>query len=1199
MKHSAVLSISILLVVALAAAGSGPAQAQDPPTQQQLIEMAEFLRGRRAAAPRVLAVHAPQEECGTEAWRQLEELLASPALSRVDRDEVLAVFDIVGTVSTWETAHFTIDYTVDDTEDQVQGHDQDTAGDVHLTDDPGFLIGSIVAGNGVPDFIETLGIWLEYALGEFRDVGFYDPVPVGKFQVYVEDIPYLGLAGSTRIKIDNELPAYYMQATPAHELFHVVQRQYATSRPVWISEGTARWSVDMINDNLNRYMAGTRAYLQSMDQNLTESSYNAVLFWKYFSEQHTAVHSEPIVGADAIQTLFEMLESFTGLEVVEEAVRALPNGRSMRHTHADWLIACYLKDLGDPYVHRGYDFFEDEEGNFGTVVPVASYSLTATSGPFSASETVNDWGADYYVIEPDGTVDDLRIAIDADAAFADPLFVVLAVKDDVATIYRSRSASFEKVLHNPPLDELVVIVGASETGGSYELEIEANSGIPVFTPIDVTLVIDASGSMPYYGYLTPTKQYGKLFVDLLQPEDRIGVVSFTTRPDPAPDAVVDYPLSEIPATTPPDVAAEARQALEDLTAGNRTPIGAGLLAAHEQLVSLGDPAHPQAIVLLSDGEENEEPFVSTAKDPDSTILSDLNADGISVHTLILGQSADWAMDLLSEIAQKTDGHSQYFLLTDLDFAEVFMAIRAAILQDDLLRLDRGEVGSPGGTGVEHSVTTDASASLLLFSAAWEEPGSALEVELQPPGSGPDDWLSADEIAAEPAMTVHQGEVYQVVRVSDPAPGKWGYRVRTAATGAAGEEYVLGVVTDRLDVNLTVATDGTLVAGDPLLLTANLTHRGTPIAGAEVNAVVQVPRRSLSTLITTLWQDWPFDSLAKAPPTASELTRRVEVIEHLRQQLGDDALVEYDDQEVTLHDSGQGGDLRAGDGVYSARLPDTQVAGSYRFKIRAEADAPLPFEREAVLAAQIDVAAIDPDKSIVDLSAVAMQLDGSRTMEIVAVGVDRFGNTMWPGLAGEVEVATDAGQLAGGVVDNQDTSYSQLLELGRDEDGEVTVTLRGVQLPPASTIKPTYAWHLYLLGGQASPRGALSSALATGDNLIVGLGYSLSYNLELRGLLGVNRFEARAPATDDEEIVNLSGSLLYSFRRGRVEPYFGGGLGAYFLEQGGTELGAHLSAGLQIDLTRRLALDIGSDLHRIFDRRDSRFLHVHAGLAFHF
>ncbi len=558
-----------------------------------------------------------------------------------------------------------------------------------------------------------------------------------------------------------------------------------------------------------------------------------------------------------------------------------------------------------------------------------------------------------------------------------------------------------------------------------------------------------------------------------------------------------------------------------------------------------------------------------------------------------------AMDLLSEIARETDGHSQYFLLTDLDFAEVFMAIRAAILQDDLLRLDRGQVASAGGASVERSVTTDASASLLLFSAAWEEPGSELEVELRPPGSTPDDWLSAGEIAAEPAMTVHQGEVYQVVRVPDPAPGRWEYRLRYAAAGAAGEEYLVGVVTDRLDVNLTTGIEGTLVAGDPLMLTANLTHRGTPIAGAEVTAVAQVPRRSLSTLITTLWRDWPFDSLAAAPQPAAELNRRLEVVDHLRQQLGSDALFEYDEEEITLHDDGQGGDLRPGDGVYSARLADTRVAGSYRFKIRAEATAPLAFEREALLAAQVDVAAIDRDKSIVDLSTVARRSDGSRTMEIVAIGIDGYGNTMWPGLAGEVEVETDAGQLAGPVVDNQNTSYSQLLELGEDEDGEVWVTLRGVRLPPASTVRPTYSWHLYLLGGQANPRGTLSHGLATGDNLIVGLGYSLSHNLEARALLGVNRFEARPPATGDEEIVNLSGSLLYSFRRGRVEPYFGGGLGAYFPEQGGTELGAHLSAGLQIDLTRRLALDAGSDLHRVFDRGDSRFLHAHVGFALHF
>lgn len=1213
MRRNFTINLSVFLLCILLVLESYPSvSTQQQLTKSELIEYAKLIR-RQRIQPLLLADGrqiAVDEDCGTRVLWEFQKALDAASLSDADRDEVFSVFDIEGTVSEYNTTHFNIKYTEDNTSDQVRDHTVDTAVDVTLTDDPN-IIGTTVAGNDHPDFVEQVGIWLEHSLGRYKTEGFRDPVPSGQITVYIEDLGYLGMASSSAIWIDNDLSDYYMQATPTHELFHRVQFMYDWDE-WWIMEGTARWSVDMVNDNLNRYMRETRPYLSNMDRDLTDASYAAVTFWKCFSEQHTNIYTEPIIGVDAIKELFDSMESYDDVDAVNRAIKNLPKGRSIYSTFKYWLIANYVKDKGDPYINPMYDYLEDEQtefgsaNGFGSVMPVVTYDLTSTSGAYSISDTVNNWGADYYVINPNTTVNDITVSVNSDIGFSDPSYIILTIKDNYATIYQSRLSDYNKVFHNPPgsLDELVVIVGAFEDGGSYDLEIKANEGIPALSPIDVGLVIDCSGSMGYYHYIEPTKNYGKLFVDLLQPEDRIGVVSFAVKPSPTPKAIEEYQLTEIPITPPPDVKSEAKDALEGLTLGNTTPLGEGLMKSQQEINDYGLTSHPQAIVLLSDGEENVAPFVSKTKDPSSTILSDINADGIAIYTLILGPSADWAMNLLQEIAEETDGHSEYFLLASLDFAEVFMMLRTAILQDDLLRIDRGQVGQADTYSPIYEVNTDSSTDVLLLSAAWEKEASHLDFELQPPGRS--DWINISEITADPNMNIINESVYQIIRISIPSVGRWRYRLKFTNVSTTTEGYVLSAITDRLDINMNVGIEGTRIAGDMLLLTAKLTNKGNPLVGGQVSALAKIPQRSLSSTITFLWDRLQLHKIKQDTPqlrNLNEISRRIQIIDHLRKELATDELVEYTSHPITLHDDGQDGDLRAGDGTYSAKLSltNTKIAGTYKFTINAKSapNSTLKFQREAIITAQIDIAQVEPTESIVRLSKTEAKPDGTRIFEILVIGIDKYGNTLWPGFPSDISIRTDKGHLLGKIMDNEDTSYSQMLELKKDQEANLYVTIRGVELPPISTVRPTYPWNIYAFGGTAIPIDTLSDTYEIDKNIIFGLGYSITHNFALLGMVGYNWFGAKSPDASDTKIMNISANARYSFLRGRMSPYFGGGLGLYLPDEGDSEFGANLSLGIDYFMSRRLNIEVGVDFHAMFNSDKTKFIHTHAGIVFKF
>jgi len=118
-----------------------------------------------------------------------------------------------------------------------------------------------------------------------------------------------------------------------------------------------------------------------------------------------------------------------------------------------------------------------------------------------------------------------------------------------------------------------------------------------FTPIDIVLVIDTSGSMS--GQKLIDAQYAAMsLVDYMRPGDKIGVVAFNS----VPSLVI--PSQEILTETGDLAKNEAKLAIFNLMANGGTSIGGGLQVGLQELTKpaiANDPV--RLMVLMSDGIE--------------------------------------------------------------------------------------------------------------------------------------------------------------------------------------------------------------------------------------------------------------------------------------------------------------------------------------------------------------------------------------------------------------------------------------------------------------------------------------------------------------------------------------------------------------------------------------------------------------------
>lgn len=349
----------------------------------------------------------------------------------------------------------------------------------------------------------------------------------------------------------------------------------------------------------------------------------------------------------------------------------------------------------------------------------------------------------------------------------------------------------------------------------------------LFSPADVELVIDRSGSMSG-ARISAAKNAAKMFIDFMRVNDKVGVVGFNSV------ASVAYPLTQIDESG--YVATAAKLAIDSLYASGNTSIGGGIQTGQNQLSGSGANDPVWAMLLLSDGGENTSPMVSD-------VLPTIPAK-TKIYTIGLGSGADAA--LLSNIASQTGGFYR-FAPSEKDLKDIYDSISSEMAGGENLKSVQSTIQQ--GETTQEPVVIDSSVSRATFVIAWG--GSDLDLVLIRPDG---EIIDPSVAAVEPNITFKSGSTYEFYEVNAPMPGEWVMKTTGVETAPGGESYTASVSVSsamifsfELDKQVYLPLDTMKLVTtleDPIMDIPD----PQPILGASVTATVNDPYGNVYSII---------------------------------------------------------------------------------------------------------------------------------------------------------------------------------------------------------------------------------------------------------------------------------------------------------------------------------------------------------------
>jgi hypothetical protein len=552
---------------------------------------------------------------------------------------------------------------------------------------------------------------------------------------------------------------------------------------------------------------------------------------------------------------------------------------------------------------------------------------------------------------------------------------------------------------------------------------------------DVVVLHDVSGSM--YGNLSWAKQRARMFVDIMNAGDRIGVVAFSTQF--TGNTHVNATLNPIMTVENSDAAKTfAKNGINSFSAGGLTPMGSGVLKAQEVLNGAMFPSTNRAIVMFTDGMENQLPYL---KDPlhNYPILEGLNHDlkgPIALFPIWFGTMSNWGKSLLEDIITHVDrGKVVDQPDDDLALAKAYLMIRGILTHDDVYAIHEGT----SNDGYVGAIDVDRMTDELLLVCAWSTFGRQLALEVLP--SGFVTWQNARAKAA----SVSSDSLYVVYRFIQPERGPWKYRIarpqQTATRLEVSEKCVLAAMADKVDVLMqSFLADQRVTAGNPIVMKARLTQGGAAVKGAVVEATVASPFQSFGTL---LYVNREKIRIPAGINLQADQGKAKGILEQLRAALGRDNPIQYQSRKIRLTDPD-------GDGVYTGRVDQTRVAGTYKINITAQGEG---FRRQHSHAAMVAFAAIDPGKSKVEVVKSDSVIAGMKSVwRVRVIPVDIYGNYLDPGYADKVKMEATGGRWIRDLVDDADGCYTRILGLAEGQEAKVKVSAFGRSIKNAIPVK---------------------------------------------------------------------------------------------------------------------------------------------------
>ena len=240
--------------------------------------------------------------------------------------------------------------------------------------------------NGVPDFVDSALVYLEYAWDKIIALGYGTPKSdktrggSSAVDCYIEDLSNQqmygytsydnsnGIAGmySSYVVIDNNFTDVIYQTvgydalrmTTAHEFFHVIHISYfGGDNANWWMEQTAVWFENYVWDNINDYLNYIYAIFEDREKPIDTYNYSfeygATLFAFHIAEKY---------GIDTIRRIWNVFKDKQS-GTIENLDSVLPNG--LAQTLSDFAVWMYFTG----YRANTEDFFSEADIIRDTVSP--------------------------------------------------------------------------------------------------------------------------------------------------------------------------------------------------------------------------------------------------------------------------------------------------------------------------------------------------------------------------------------------------------------------------------------------------------------------------------------------------------------------------------------------------------------------------------------------------------------------------------------------------------------------------------------------------------------------------------------------------------------------------------------------------------------------------------------------------------------
>ncbi len=278
--------------------------------------------------------------------------------------------------------------------------------------------------------------------------------------------------------------------------------------------------------------------------------------------------------------------------------------------------------------------------------------------------------------------------------------------------------------------------------------------------LDVVLVMDSSGSMKKTDPQSLRIPAAKLFISLLDKEDRAGIISFSD---------TGYPVIGLTPVDSEDSRDKLFRAAELISSkGLHTNLHDAFASAMEVLSESSGAGRTKIIVIMSDGmmDVGDPDRDGSLLDKIKTELSDLLEErGIKVYAIAFTEQSD--RDLMEKISKRTGGFYN-LALSDKDFHLIFTAIFESLKAPEMLPMSN------------NGFLIDSSIDEVTIVATKESADTTIQIT-SPEGKG------YTHAGRPEFVSWFASSNFDMITVKKPAEGKWEILF---STGKNNKAYII-------------------------------------------------------------------------------------------------------------------------------------------------------------------------------------------------------------------------------------------------------------------------------------------------------------------------------------------------------------------------------------------------------------------------